>query len=500
MASSGMRPALAGMAISAFLIFASSAAAREPVRLPPPVRSALAAAGIPAASAALYVQEVGARTPALAHNAAVPMNPASTIKLVTTYAALELLGPAFTWKTEVYLGPIRGDVLEGDLILRGTGDPKLKLENFWLLLRALRERGLREIRGDLVLDRGYFEPAEHDPGKFDNEPVRPTTSGPTPCWSTSSRSVSISCRTRSASRSGSFPSRARRSSKSHASIALSDGPCNDWRADLRREFESNEASARASFGGTLSRRLRRERSGTSRCSRTRPMTAACSASSGRSWAGSFRGGVRDGTVPAGARRLLHRHESQPLAEVVRDINKFSNNVMARQLFLTLAAERRARRRGRQARAESCASGSAARDSPRRELVLENGSGLSRNERISAEHARRRCCIAAWHSAVMPEFVSSLPVVVADGTMKQRLRNARRRRPGAYQDRLCSPACARIAGYVLDRARTALRGGDVHQSSERRRGRGGAGRAAALGLRERHWSAARGPARSRPPGA
>src|SRR3970282_133090 len=147
--------------------------------LPVPVARALAQADIPEHAAAFYVHEIGAERPLLAAGATRPMNPASSIKLVTSYAALELLGPAFQWVTEAYAaGTLSGGVLEGDLVLKGRGDPKLTLENFWLLLRSLRSRGLREIRGDLVLDRTYFAASNHAPARFDEKPTRPYNTGP----------------------------------------------------------------------------------------------------------------------------------------------------------------------------------------------------------------------------------------------------------------------------------------------------------------------------------
>src|SRR4026209_136335 len=117
--------------------------------LPASVSQALAAAKIPPGNAAVLVQEAGGHHEILRSNTAAPMNPASVMKLVTTYAALELLGPAYRWRTEAHL--------DGDnLILKGYGDPKLNYESFWMLLRNLRGRGLREIRGDVILDRSRF--------------------------------------------------------------------------------------------------------------------------------------------------------------------------------------------------------------------------------------------------------------------------------------------------------------------------------------------------------
>ena len=141
----------------AFLIPAMAAlsvAARPETSLPPTVAKALAAAQIPSSAVGVVVQEVGATTPRLELNAGTAMNPASTMKLVTTLAALELLGPAYTWKTSAWSNaPLDNGVLAGDLVLRGGADPRLTFEQFWLLLRQVRARGVRQIAGDLELDR-----------------------------------------------------------------------------------------------------------------------------------------------------------------------------------------------------------------------------------------------------------------------------------------------------------------------------------------------------------
>ncbi|MEO8143503.1 MAG: D-alanyl-D-alanine carboxypeptidase, partial [Betaproteobacteria bacterium] len=148
--------------------------ARAQTGFPPAVAKSLSAAGISTAGAAAFVQEVGTARASISVNATAALNPASVMKLVTTYAALELLGPAYRWKTEAYTtAPVREGVLEGDLVLKGYGDPKLDLEAFWILLRALRGKGLRELRGDLVLDRSHFERVADDPGRFDGDAFRP---------------------------------------------------------------------------------------------------------------------------------------------------------------------------------------------------------------------------------------------------------------------------------------------------------------------------------------
>ncbi|MFN4148773.1 MAG: D-alanyl-D-alanine carboxypeptidase, partial [Rhodocyclaceae bacterium] len=159
-----------------FLVWQACAAGGS---LPPPVQRALEAAAIPPQAIALVVAPVEGGQALVQHRAEGAMNPASLMKLVTTSAALELLGPAFTFRTEALAAaPLTNGILEGDLYLRGEGDPKLSLERLWLLLRELRGRGLREIRGDLVFDRSAFLSFDHDPAAFDGKPQRPYNVGP----------------------------------------------------------------------------------------------------------------------------------------------------------------------------------------------------------------------------------------------------------------------------------------------------------------------------------
>ncbi|HEX8957143.1 MAG TPA: D-alanyl-D-alanine carboxypeptidase, partial [Burkholderiaceae bacterium] len=158
------------------IALATHAAAAE---LPATVRAALKRAGIPQDAVGIEVRQVGAAKPTMAHNADTAFSPASTMKLVTTQAALELLGPTFTWKTQAFAaGAMNGDSLQGDLVFKGSGDPKLVTENFWLFLRQIRDAGVRDIRGNVVLDRSAFERTAYDPAKFDGDPSKPYNAAP----------------------------------------------------------------------------------------------------------------------------------------------------------------------------------------------------------------------------------------------------------------------------------------------------------------------------------
>ena len=401
------------------LVFLLALKATLAQSLPPAVELALKRAHIPLSAVAVYVQDVDGTKPLLAHNAAQAMNPASTMKLVTTYAALDLLGPGYTWKTKVYAGgKLQGDILQGDLILKGYGDPKLTLENFWLLLRRLRALGLREIRGDLVQDRSYFEPAAYDPAQFDGEPLRAYNVGPDALLlnfkvvrflfvpNADTGMVTVIAEPKPVGLEFS------------AAVRATDGACGDWRADITADLESNGSSAKANFAGSMPASCG-ERYWNASLLAQPDYVYGVFKELWQELGGTITGGWRDGLVPAGA-RLLATGESASNADLVRDINKFSNNVMARQLFLTLGAETLQLPGNNERSAEVVRSWLAQKKLDFPELVLDNGSGLSRKARISAQHMAQ-LLLAAWRSPVMPELMSSLPLVASDGTMRRRLR-------------------------------------------------------------------------------
>ena len=158
-----------------------AALAATPTALPLELETALARAKIPREAVSLLVLDTqpGASMPRLSHRVQVPMNPASVMKLVTTFAALDLLGPAYVWSTPVYVdGSVQNGTLNGNVYIKGQGDPKLVLERLWLLLRRLQGLGIHQIAGDIVLDHSAFEVPEADPASFDGEPLRPYNAAP----------------------------------------------------------------------------------------------------------------------------------------------------------------------------------------------------------------------------------------------------------------------------------------------------------------------------------
>ncbi len=429
------------------MAFAAAVAATP--ELPRPVRDALRAAAVPAAGVAVLVQEVGAARPTLSMNAGKAMNPASVMKLVTTFAALELLGPAYRWKTEAYVsGALRDGVLEGDLVLKGYGDPRLDYESFWMLLRVLRGKGLREIRGDLVLDRSYFAPGNGSPADFDGDTLRPYNVLPDALLVhyKSLRFAFVPEPEKDAVRIYVEPRPPGLELKN--GLRLSAGICPEGRAFrdlLQPSFEAGPPP-RAAFAGRYPIACGEKELNVALLAPNEQVAGVLRELWGE-MGGAWTGRVREGAVPPEA-RLLHTHESAPLAQIVRDVNKFSNNVMARQVYLTLATAASEPPARAELAAQAVRHWLAVKGIPARELSIENGAGLSRSDRLSAA-SLGALLQAAWASAVMPEFVSSLPLAALDGTMKKRLIGAPVTGQAHMKTGLLSDVRA-MAGYVLDR--------------------------------------------------
>jgi D-alanyl-D-alanine carboxypeptidase/D-alanyl-D-alanine-endopeptidase (penicillin-binding protein 4) len=351
-------------------------------------------------------------------NADVSVNPASTMKLVTTYAALELLGPTHQWKTEFYAdGPLKDGVLNGNLFLKGGGDPKLNMEKLWLLLRDLRANGVRQVTGDLVLDRSHFIqpelPTFNDDGGDANKPflVAPDA------LLVNLKALRFIARTEAGKVQIVAEPPLAGIRIDNRVKPLPAGKCPGW-PDVRYNPVQQFDGTTVIVSGQLAEG----------CSAQTYLSlldhANYAAGAVRAiWqelGGSILGQDRVAAVPENA-RLLARAHSPDLVEIIRDINKYSNNTMARQLFLSLGAQFRNEADGDDAKAAQrvIRSWLARKGIIAPHLVIENGSGLSRAERVSARELAK-ILQAAWKSPYAAEFMSSLPLVALDGTMRKRL--------------------------------------------------------------------------------
>lgn len=414
--------------------------------LPAPVAQALREAGLPQDAVAVIVQQVDKSRPLIAINAAKPMNPASTMKLLTTYAGLELLGSAYTWKTEAYTtGELKDGVLDGDLILKGYGDPDLNIERFQSLLRTLRNAGLRDIRGNLVLDSHWLESTAPDPGAFDGEPYR--------AYNASPEALLVNFKATQFTFRGDATSGTVQISATPAlprlritnQVELRQAPCADWKDRVGYDVQKSGETVTVTFSGNYAIACGEKTLDLSVLDNAAYVYALFR----ELWleqGGSIHGGFKPGETPATA-KLLATTSSPPLADVIRLINKYSNNLMARQTLLTIGAEKQGTPASADKGIRSVKEWLTDKKLDFPELVLENGAGLSRQERISAQHLGD-LLLSAWKSPFMPELMSSLPVTAVDGTLEKRLKNSN----VAGQAHLKTGSLEGVramAGYLLD---------------------------------------------------
>ena len=409
-------------------------------RLPPEVEAALQRVRLPADAVSVLVAPAEGGTPLVRWRADAPVNPASVMKLVTTYAGLDLLGPAFRWNTPVtFGGPVDVDgTLQGDLFIKGQGDPSLVLERLWLLLRRVQALGVKTIAGDIVLDRSAFVLPPHDAAAFDGEPSKPYNAAPdallvnfraltlgfTPDATTGRARVTVD------------PPLAGLKVPDSVPLAPARTACGDWRGNLQADLSSGE---RISFAGAYPADCGEQSWPVAYADPDR-YSARAIEGMWRAMGGRLGGRTREGRAPAGFVPAFSA-ASPPLAEVVRDINKYSNNVMAQQLFLTLSLQ---------------SGGTGSFEASRMRVqrwwrerfpdveppVMDNGAGLSREGRVSAA-GLARMLQAAWRSPLMPDLAASLPIAGIDGTM-------RRSQAGAGSAHLKTGSLrdvSAVAGYV-----------------------------------------------------
>ncbi len=396
--------------------------------LPEPVAAALAQAGVPAEAlgAIAIPRTLWAR--AWQHRADAAMNPGSAIKLLTTVVALDRLGPNFRGRTELLAAtPVSGGVLEGDLVLRGGADPDLDLSALWQLLFALRERGVREIAGDLVLDRTLFRPQRIDLGvpPFDEAPEWPYNTIPDALMLEDALLRFALASDGERVQAWALPALPGVEIDASA-LALSDAPCSEWSRGWRTPVASQTEPGRwrIALAGAFPRRCEAQArlQLLDRSVLAERHVRAVWASLG----GTFRkplGAVREDAAPPGSVRIA-LHEARPWSEVVRAMNKGSDNPLTRLLYLQLGAA---------AEPHAPATLDAARRAveqwldaqriDRRGLVLDNGAGLSRQERITPRTLARVIAVAL-DGPLAPELLASLPQAGVDGTMRRRLQGTR----------------------------------------------------------------------------
>ena len=408
--------------ISALIAIVSiSAESADTNDLPNELQTILKNHKLPTSSLSLYIKELNAQQPLIVLNGDLPRNPASTIKVITTYAGLDMLGPAYHWQTRFYYdGNLVDGMLKGNMIMQGGGDPLLVREAFWHMLFTLQAKGIKHIQGDLLIDANEFEDETGSPGDFDEEPYRAYNAFPDAAL------VNFN-----AHQFNFIPQKERidiyvdpptATIKIHNNVKSIRGKCQGKHYHIKEDIVHHSNHTSVTFSGDYPHS----------CG---PHQLLRSVISNEQYVyGVFKslwenmGGTISGTVgktTVNGDKPFYVALSKSMSEIITHINKYSNNVMARQLLLTLAKEKQSslNKQDRASKAMGRLAISKWLDSigiSAPELVMDNGSGLSRHARVSAVTVGK-ILEHAYNSPYQPEFMASLPMLGVDGTVRKRLK-------------------------------------------------------------------------------
>lgn len=413
--------------------------------LPEVIEDVFRQSGIDENAAGIVVQALDGKEPLIALNTDTVFQPASTMKVVTTYAALELLGPQFQWKTEAYTtGRLENGVLDGDLIIRGSGDPSFSAKELWLFIHEIQDFGIHEIRGNIVLDGSVFGKDGYDPAAFDGAPLKPYNAGSDGLL-LNDRKVDVLFVPDTDRDEIRVVLEPRMDGIAIIPPVAANSPCVDWQKGISVHFDNGTAYFEGEY--PLACGLKKWALHPYRMSGSHYFGRIFT-SIWREAGGIFNGRVMEGVLPQDA-RLIRQWISPALGVVVNDVNKYSNNVRARQLLLTIGWKFYGDGVTPEDGARAIVSWLTGKGISTDGMFIENGSGLSRSEKMTPS-TMAEILMAAYRSPVMPELVSSLPIVGRDGTMSRRLINEEVAGMAHIKTGAINEVRA-IAGYVLARS-------------------------------------------------
>ncbi len=399
------------------LTFSISTWAASP--LPLAVRNALDFRNVPDDALSVYVEDLATGEVVLAWNDAEPRNPASVEKMVTTLVALDVLGPAYRWKTEFsVLGEVDNGVVTGDVLMKGYGDPYLVTERFWQMLRRIRQQGISEIKGNLLLDDSYFDVGDYDPAAFDREPLRAYNVAPNALLTNFKVVRYFFEPDPEVSRVRVRLEPALDNLDVVNQLRVGNGACRGYQRGIT--ITPNDDFSRITFSGRFPSGCEiyaMDRTALGHNEFTFGLFKSLWLESGGEFSGEWKN-----VIAADEAEPLLTFDSLPLSEIIAKVNKHSNNVMAKQLLFTLAAEEYGpagtEMKGRQVVREWLSG----HGMDFAELRIDNGAGLSRESRMTARHLGNMLRYA-YESPFMPEYISSLSLSGLDGTLSRRFRNS-----------------------------------------------------------------------------
>jgi len=408
--------------------------------LPNDVAKLLSASKLNPDGLSVYIHAVNNPAPLLAFNADMPRNPASVMKLITTYSGVGILGADYRWPVELYTtGEVAGDTLNGDLILKGYGDPNFKSGDVHHLLDDLPAAGVKKIVGKIINDNTYFSIVKHDTGEFDGKRYAAYNAQSDALIYAEGVSYFV------VQGEQVYSPNPARNVLIDNKLVFKNVACTGRYAKLQTGIHREKDSVRISFAGTYSSRCPERRYAFVVTDPENTLYATLSKMWTEDMAGTIEGGEFAVAATPAEAKLLAKIESEPVSEVLAMINKKSNNVMAQQLFLSIGAQQEGNGDTSIKAYQQIQAWFKSRGLDFPELVMENGSGLSRGGRVSARHIGE-LLLDAYNHPQKDAFINSLPILGVDGTLKKRMRGSKLAGHGHLKTGTLNDAKA-LAGYL-----------------------------------------------------
>ena len=390
------------------------------------------------------VRVVNARTGEVLYdrNGGAPLVPASVMKLVTTASALHYLGPAYRFKTDIlHTGVFENGVIDGDIIIRGRGDPKLTPENLWGIAKELKRRGLIEITGDLVVDDSFFDGRRRAPSWRARRTQRP--------YDAKLGALSVNFNTVAAhvfpGEAPGYPLIVSLEPESAYLTLVNKGKTTSGgknRLSVRRVKDGN--AARLVVSGSM--RVGSE-GRVVYVNIDDPLMFAAEAfrSSFENAGIKISGRAREGETTEDA-GILFTHESEPLAVILRQLNRHSSNFVAEQIVKTIAAEANGEPGAHEKALRMTSDFMEELGVDMTGVVLADGSGLSRRNRLTARAMTDLLTAVRRRFDIGPDFVASLGIMGVDGSVRKRLKNSSARALARAKTGTLARVSS-LAGYV-----------------------------------------------------
>lgn len=371
-------------------------------------------------------------------------NPASVAKIITTFIALNDLGPSFKWKSDIfYTGEVVKGKLLGNLIFQGRGDATFSLTDLEKMIRKIQKNGIQVIEGDLIFDRSYFAPVRQVK-YFDNEPMRAYNVLPNPIV-IQSNTINFKFLLKE-NQLAIESSPELKNLKIKNLLTLNNNKCVGWKNLLDYRKVSHNQKDTIIFNGKYSKRCFNKEIDLSVVDNSKYFYQAFKDLWERN-GGQFHGVYQETYLHDSNAELITSHFSEPLSELIRDINKFSLNLMSRNLLLTVIAEQ-----GNIPVIEPMIN-SYVRNWLNKNninikgLIFDNGAGLSRKALLSTQQLLTLMEMIYSHP-LMPEMIASFPIVSVDGTLEKRMSYSSVRENGHFKTGSLKHVNA-IAGYFVD---------------------------------------------------